>query len=202
MLVILAHHVSFALVLVWSSTFSTSSAPTLLYFYHPAVMNTHLIHGQQDGLVGHTKSAHKDYCSLSLPMSSDNEIEKYNLLPILVAVKQKREREVCRFTHLSRWFFPLLHFYYSIRSDCRREKDSKEGRRTVFFTAVNPMNDPQSDEPYNVNEPREVPHWTKWKWLPECSLLDPPSQKKEDWHFGKHIPTLLSSATLCQATVL
>ena len=33
-------------------------------------------------------------------------------------------------------------------------KDSKEGRQTVFFTAVDPMNEPQRDEPYEVKEPR------------------------------------------------
>ena len=45
--VILAHHVSFALVMVGSSTFPSSSTALLcLYFVHHKLMNTHLIHGQ------------------------------------------------------------------------------------------------------------------------------------------------------------
>ena len=28
----------------------------------------------------------------------------------------------------------------------------KEGRETVFFTAVGPMNEPRRDEPYDVRE--------------------------------------------------
>ena len=41
--------------------------------------------------------------------------------------------------------------------------ESEGGRQTVFFTAVDPMNDPLEDEPYDVKEPREVPYRTKWK---------------------------------------
>ena len=41
-------------------------------------------------------------------------------------------------------------------------KDSKEGRQTVFFTAVDPMNKPREDEPYDVTGPREVPCRTTW----------------------------------------
>ena len=40
--------------------------------------------------------------------------------------------------------------------------DSKEGRPTVLFTAVEPMNEPHEDEPYYVKGPREVPYRTKW----------------------------------------
>ena len=64
--------------------------------------------------------------------------------------------------HLSRWFFAFLHFYSSFRSDCWRE-NCKEARQTVFFTTVDPMNEPQRDEPYDVKEPREVLFRTKWK---------------------------------------
>ena len=42
-------------------------------------------------------------------------------------------------------------------------KNTKEGRQTVFFTAVNPVTDSQEDEPYNVMKPRKVPYKTKWK---------------------------------------
>ena len=43
-------------------------------------------------------------------------------------------------------------------------KDSKEGRQTVFFTAVDPTNEPRKDESYDVNGPREVLYRTKWKF--------------------------------------
>ena len=43
------------------------------------------------------------------------------------------------------------------------ENDTKEGIRTVFFTAVDPMNEPQRDEPYDVKEPRDVLCRTKSK---------------------------------------
>ena len=42
-------------------------------------------------------------------------------------------------------------------------KDSKEGRQTVFFTAADPMNEPQRDEPDGVKEPRVVPYRTLWE---------------------------------------
>ena len=42
-------------------------------------------------------------------------------------------------------------------------KDSKEGRQTVFFTAVDLMKEPREDEPYDVTKPREVPYRLKWK---------------------------------------
>ena len=35
-------------------------------------------------------------------------------------------------------------------------KDSKEGRQIAFFTAVGPMNEPQRDELFGVNEPGEI----------------------------------------------
>ena len=41
--------------------------------------------------------------------------------------------------------------------------DSKEGRRTVFFTAVHPMSEPQEDVHHDVTGPREVLHRTQWK---------------------------------------
>ena len=40
-------------------------------------------------------------------------------------------------------------------------KDTKEGRQTVFFTAVDPVNQPQKDEPYDAT--RVVPYRTEWK---------------------------------------
>ena len=42
-------------------------------------------------------------------------------------------------------------------------KDSKAGRQTVFFTALDPMNEIQTNETYDVKEPRVVPSRTKWK---------------------------------------
>ena len=50
-----------------------------------------------------------------------------------------------------------------MRSDSRREKDFKEGRQTVFFTAVDPVSEPQENELCDVTEPREVPCRTKWE---------------------------------------
>ena len=35
--------------------------------------------------------------------------------------------------------------------------------KTVFFTAVDPRSEPQSDEPYDVAAPRVVPYRTNWK---------------------------------------
>ena len=42
-------------------------------------------------------------------------------------------------------------------------KDEREERKTVFFTAVGPMNQRQTEEPYDVTLPRVVPYRTKWK---------------------------------------
>ena len=42
-------------------------------------------------------------------------------------------------------------------------KDTKEGRQTVFVTAVDPMNEPQEGEPFDVTKPRQVPCRTRWK---------------------------------------
>ena len=72
---------------------------------------------------------------------------------------------------LSRCFVSWLSFYYSIRSDFR-SKDSKEGWQSVFFTIVDPMNEAQDDDPCDVEEPREWRYRTKWKNVPECSVLD------------------------------
>ena len=40
------------------------------------------------------------------------------------------------------------------------------------YTAVDPVNEPQRDESYDVNQPLEVPYRTKLKVYPECSSLD------------------------------
>ena len=42
-------------------------------------------------------------------------------------------------------------------------KDTKEARQTVLFTAVDPVNEPQEDEPYDVRKARQVPYRTTWK---------------------------------------
>ena len=42
-------------------------------------------------------------------------------------------------------------------------KDTTEGRQTVFFTLVNPVTEPQKDEPYDVIKQRKVQYKTKWK---------------------------------------
>ena len=42
-------------------------------------------------------------------------------------------------------------------------RDSKEGRQTVMFTAEDPVNEPQEDEPYYVTKPRQVPYRTRLK---------------------------------------
>ena len=51
MFVILAHHISFAFVTAASSTFLTSTTPSLSIFYHLAETTYHLIHGHQDCVV-------------------------------------------------------------------------------------------------------------------------------------------------------
>ena len=63
---------------------------------------------------------------------------------------------------LSRWYF---HYCHSITraGPIARGKDSKERRQTVFFAAVDPMNEPQRDELYDVKGPRQVPDGMKWK---------------------------------------
>ena len=47
-------------------------------------------------------------------------------------------------------------------------KDTKEGRQTVFFTAVDPMTDSQEDESYDVAKPRKVQCKTEWKVFPDA----------------------------------
>ena len=42
-------------------------------------------------------------------------------------------------------------------------KGGKQGRQTVFFTAVDRVNEAQKDQPYVVSEPRVVPYRTKWR---------------------------------------
>ena len=74
--------------------------------------------------------------------------------------------------HLSRRFFGFVPSYYSIRSDCWRE-NWKEGQRTVFFTVVDPLNEPQEDEPHDMKErATSGTSWNSVESLPECSLLD------------------------------
>ena len=42
-------------------------------------------------------------------------------------------------------------------------KDANEGRQTVFCTAVDPMNESQTDKLYDVNQPRVEPYRRKWE---------------------------------------
>ena len=42
-------------------------------------------------------------------------------------------------------------------------KDTKEGRQWLFFTGVDPVNEPQQDEPCDVTQPRQVPYRTRRK---------------------------------------
>ena len=39
----------------------------------------------------------------------------------------------------------------------------KQGRQTVFLTAVDRVNEPRKDQPYVVSEPRVVPDRTTWR---------------------------------------
>ena len=55
-------------------------------------------------------------------------------------------------------------------------KNSKQGRQTVFFTAVDPMNEPPTDESYDVKQPGEVLLSNEVESIPECSLLDQPEK--------------------------
>ena len=55
----------------------------------------------------------------------------------------------------------------------------KVGRQTVFFTAVDPRNEPQRDQPHDVRYPRVVPYRIKWtvsqsavSWIDMKSALD------------------------------
>ena len=50
-------------------------------------------------------------------------------------------------------------------------KDTKEGRQTVFFTAVHPMTDSQENEHYDVMKPRQVPFKTTCKVYQHAVLL-------------------------------
>ena len=72
---------------------------------------------------------------------------------------------------LSRWI--RYNDYHSlIRSGLiAGGKDTKEGRQTVFFAAVDPLTEHQKDEPYDGATttgalPNEV------ESVPECSFLD------------------------------
>ena len=54
---------------------------------------------------------------------------------------------------------------------------------------------------------RHIRRWEDWRLLlqslePQCIESIWKALKTEDWHFGKHIPMLLSLKTLCQQTVL
>ena len=42
-------------------------------------------------------------------------------------------------------------------------KDTKEGRHTVFFITVDPMNELREDELYDETKARQVPDRTRWK---------------------------------------
>ena len=42
-------------------------------------------------------------------------------------------------------------------------KDTKEGRQTVFITAVDPRTAPRKEELSDATEPRNVPNRTRWK---------------------------------------
>ena len=43
------------------------------------------------------------------------------------------------------------------------QEDSKEGRQAVFFTSVDPINEPQEKKLHDVTKPRQVPYRTRWK---------------------------------------
>ena len=51
-------------------------------------------------------------------------------------------------------------------------KNWKEGRQTVSFTTVDPMNEPQRDEPYDVKEPQEVLCRKFWRTTSNAVILD------------------------------
>ena len=51
-------------------------------------------------------------------------------------------------------------------------KDTKEGRQTVFFTAVDLMNEPQEDEFDDVTKPRLVPLQNLMESAPERRISD------------------------------
>ena len=51
-----------------------------------------------------------------------------------------------------------------------RGKNWKEGRQTVFFTAVDPRNEPERDQPYDVRCSRVVPYQTAWE-VSQCVCL-------------------------------
>ena len=42
-------------------------------------------------------------------------------------------------------------------------EDAKEGRQAVFFTSVDPMNEPQEKKVHDVTKPRQVLYRTRWK---------------------------------------
>ena len=54
-------------------------------------------------------------------------------------------------------------------------KDTKEGRQTVFFTALDPMSDEQEEAYQDVSKSRKVHCKTKWK-VSGCRILDQSEQ--------------------------
>ena len=53
---------------------------------------------------------------------------------------------------LSRWLFSPRTTFFS-QEGVREEKDAKEGRQTVFFTALHPMSDSPEEENNDVTKP-------------------------------------------------
>ena len=77
--------------------------------------------------------------------------------------------------HLSRWFFPLLQFYHSIRFDCRRERfQSRTTDRVLHSVGSYQRNTNQR----NLRRERATSGTfsNEVESVPECSLLDQPEK--------------------------
>ena len=89
------------------------------------------------------------FCTCGLSKAILEEIELSSHCTTL------RKSRTLGLVHSSRWFF--LYCKAVIQSGLIGEsKIGKEGRNTVFFTAVDLLKEPQRDEPCDVKGPRVV----------------------------------------------
>ena len=66
-----------------------------------------------------------------------------------------------------RWLFPLVVLHYPIRIGLQEEKFAKEGRQTVFLTALDPVGDEPEEEPQDLSKPRKERYKNKCSRMPK-----------------------------------
>ena len=97
------------------------------------------------------------------------------------------------------WF--LHSFFYS--GLLAGGKDTKEGRQTVFFTALDLMSNVQKEEYEDVSKPRKVHYKNKWKVFQDATCwFNLRKAQIKDQNSGRLDPMALSFTTLCQPTLL